>query len=186
MSLEKIIDQINIDTKKEIDQILKEARLESDKIIKDTFVKADQIAKEILSNGEKKSENIKKIIISKEKQTAKKRLTHTKEEVIDLCFDRAYLKFKEYSLNKYEKLINKFIKEGIKTTGMDSKVKISKEIDRKIAKQFGLKIIGKTRSIGGIILISNDENLTLDYTIEGIIKREKNRIRILIGKILFS
>jgi len=82
--------------------------------------------------------------------------------------------------------MNKFIKEGIKETGINSKVKISKEIDKKIVKKFGLNVIGKIKSIGGIILISNDEKITLDNTIEGIIKREKNRIRILIGKILFS
>jgi len=185
MSVENIIDQIKLDTQKEINQILNEAKIQSDIIIKDSLGKAELKSKEILLNGKKKSDSIKKIIISKEKQNAKKILTQTKEEIIELCFDRAYLKLNNYNDKEYETIINKFIKEGIKEIGLDSNVKISKDIDKKIAENFGLKVIGKTKSIGGVILISSDGKKTLDNTIEGIIKREKNRIRIMIGKILF-
>ena len=83
-------------------------------------------------------------------------------------------------------MVNKFIREGIKKIGDESSIKISNDIDKKIAKKFGLKIIGKTDSIGGVIIISKDGKIILDNTIEGIIKREKDRIRIKIGKILFS
>ena len=186
MSLENIINQINIDTKKEIDQILKDAQFESNRIQKESNINANRISKEILLKGEKKSESIKRIIISKEKQNARKKLTQTKEDIIDQCFEKAYLKFQSYNDKKYEEMISKFIEKGLKLTGVNSKVIISKEIDKKIVKKFGLEVIGKTKSIGGIILKSNDNKITLDNTIEGIIKREKNRIRSDIGKILFS
>jgi vacuolar-type H+-ATPase subunit E/Vma4 len=186
MSLENIINQINIDTKKEVDNILKDAKLQSNKILKESNINANRISKEILIKGEKKSESIKRIIISKEKQKERKKLTQAKEDIIDQCFEKAYLKFKNYNDKKYEELISKFINNGLKVTGVKSKVIITKEIDKKIVKKFDLEVIGKTKSIGGIILKSNDNKITLDNTIEGIMKREKNRIRIDIGKILFS
>lgn len=186
MSVEKIIDQINLDTQNEINQILKEANIQADKIIKDSLVKAEIQSKKIILNGEKKSNSIKQIIISKENQNAKKIITRTKEEIIELCFEKAYLKLKQLNNKEYTKLVNKFIKEGIKKIGDESSIKISKDIDKKIAEKFKLKVIGKTDSIGGVILISKDGKITLDNTIEGIIKREKNRIRIKVGKILFS
>ena len=186
MSLEKIIDQINLDAQKEINQILKEANIQADKILKDSIVKAEIQSKEIIFNGEKKCDSIKKIIISKENQNAKKIISRMKEEIIELCFDKSHIKLKQLNYKDYEKLVNRFIEEGIKKIGDKSIVKISKDIDKKIAQNFGLKVIGNTNSIGGIILISRDGKITLDNTFEGIIKREKDRIRIKVGKILFS
>ncbi|MCJ2513516.1 MAG: V-type ATP synthase subunit E [Candidatus Thermoplasmatota archaeon] len=186
MSVEKIIEQINLDTQKEINQILKEADIQANKIIKDSVTKSEIQSKEIILNGEKKSDSIKQIIISKENQNAKKTVTITREEIIESCFEKAHHKLKQLNVKDYEKLVNKFIREGIKKIGDESSIKISNDIDKKIAKKFGLKIIGKTDSIGGVIIISKDGKITLDNTIEGIIKREKDRIRIKIGKILFS
>ena len=63
---------------------------------------------------------------------------------------------------------------------------ITRDTDENILKKIGVKIVKKNDSIGGIIIMSNDGKITLDYTIEGIIKREKDRLRIEIGKILFQ
>ncbi|MEE8565398.1 MAG: hypothetical protein V3S79_03325, partial [Candidatus Thermoplasmatota archaeon] len=82
MSVEKIIEQINLDTQKEINQILKEADIQANKIIKDSLTKYEIQSKEIILNGEKKSDSIKQIIISKENQNAKKTVTITREEII--------------------------------------------------------------------------------------------------------
>jgi V/A-type H+-transporting ATPase subunit E len=170
MSVEKIINQIEIDTDKEVKKILNEAKKQAEIIMKNEQKKAEIQSEIIISNGVKKSDSIKQIIISKENQLAKKSITKTKEKIIEKCFTDAF--------NKFKNCINKI--------GNDCSVKISKEIDKKITKKFGLKLIGQVNSIGGIILISNDGKVTLDYTIEGIIKREKDRIRIKIGKILFK
>ena len=53
-------------------------------------------------------------------------------------------------------------------------------------KEYDLEIIGKTDAAGGIILKSADGRVTLDYTLDGILKRDKQRIRIKVGKLLFS
>ena len=45
---------------------------------------------------------------------------------------------------------------------------------------------GNVDASGGIILESVDGQITLDNTFDGILEREKNRIRIKVGKLLFS
>ena len=186
MSVEKIINQIEKDTDLEIKEIIKEAKKQIELITKKEQKNAEIQSEKIISDGEKKSETIKQIIISKENQKAKKTITKSKEEIIEKCFTDAYNKIKSLSDKNYEKIINNYIQKGINKLGKNCKVKISKDIDKKITKKYALKIIGQIKSIGGIILISNDGKITLDYTIEGIIKREKDRIRIKIGKILFK
>lgn len=186
MSVEKIINQIEIDTENEIKKILKEAEKQAEIILKNERKNAIVKSETILSNGEKKSESLKQIIISKENQKAKKNITKAKEEIIEKCFSDAFSKIKNYPDEKYEKLLNNFIKKGIKKIGKDCSVKISNENDKKITNKYKLKVIGQMNSLGGLILISKDEKITLDYTIEGIIKREKDKIRIKIGKILFN
>ena len=185
MSVEKIINQIELDAKQEINEILKEADKQANKIIKDEILKAEIESKKIISDGEKKSNSINQIIISKENQKASKKITQIKEEIIETCFYNAQQKLKKFDAREYENILTNYIKKGINQIGKNINVKISKENDKEIVKKFGLKVIEKTNSIGGLILISNDGKITLDYTIEGIIKREKDRSRIEIGKILF-
>jgi V/A-type H+-transporting ATPase subunit E len=185
MTVEKIINQIELDATQEINEILKEADKQGDKIIKDEILKAEIESKKIIYDGEKKSDSIKQIIISKENQKASKIIIQIKEEIIETCFSKAQQKLKKFNGREYENFLTNYIEKGIKQIGDNTCVKISKENDKEIVKKFGLKVIGKINSIGGLILISNDGKITLDYTIEGIIKREKDRIRIEIGKILF-
>ena len=54
------------------------------------------------------------------------------------------------------------------------------------AKNLGLKITGNVDASGGIILTSGDGQITLDNTFDGILERKKDRIRIKVGKLLFS
>ena len=49
-----------------------------------------------------------------------------------------------------------------------------------------MKFESKIESIGGIILKSIDGKIIFNNTFEGILKREKERIRIKVGKFLFS
>lgn len=186
MSVEKIINQIELDSKKEITEILNEANKKADKILKDELTVAESKSKNILSDGLKKSESIKQIIISKENQKARKKITQTKEEIIERCFSDAFDKLKKFDGKEYNNFIDRHIKKGIERIGKNFNVKISRDSDKKIVKKYELKILEKINSIGGIILISGDNNITLDYTIEGILKREKDRIRIEIGKTLFK
>ena len=71
MSVENIINQIKIDTDNEIKQILNEAKKQADLIMKNEQKNAIIQSENLISIGEKKSDSLKQIIISKENQKAK-------------------------------------------------------------------------------------------------------------------
>jgi V/A-type H+-transporting ATPase subunit E len=186
MSVEKIIEQINLDSNGEVEKILNDAKKQASNIIKDAVNKANIDAKEILTNGKKQSESIKKILVSKANQNYKRKIIKTRETIIEECFEKAKRKLIKLGDQEYKNLIDKLILDGIKKLGERCTIKASRDIDIKIAKKLGIKVTDKIDSTGGIILKSKNGKITLDNTFEGIINREKERIRIKVGKLLFS
>lgn len=186
MSAEKIIEQIKKDSEKEIKQVLSEAEKQRKEILAKAKKEAENEAKKILENGKKTIENKKKIQISKAKQESKKQIIKAKEKIIEECFIKAQQKLSQIKGKEYENLLKKLIKKGIEKLGKNCDVLISREIDKKIVEQHGLKISGRTDAPGGVILKSADGRVTLDYTLDGILNREKQKIRIKVGKLLFS
>jgi len=186
MPAEKIIEQIKKDSQKKVEQILKEAERQATDIVNDAIKKAKKESEEILSNGEKQSESIKKILISKANQDAKRKITKAKETIIKECFEKAQHKLTDIGDREYEKLATKLISEGSEKLGGNCTVQTSRNVDKKVAKKLGIKATGKIEATGGIILTSSNGKITLDNTFEGILRREKERIRIKVGKLLFT
>ena len=186
MSAEKIIEQIKKDAEKEIKQIQKEAEKAAQTIILDAEKQAKEEAEKILENGKKQAENIHRIIISKEHQNIKREIMNIKEEVIEDCFVKAHQKLSMVKGKEYENTIFKYVQAGIKKLGKNCSVLISRCEDKKIIEKMGLKVLGNIEASGGIKLVSNDGRITLDYTFNGILKREKDKIRNKVGKLLFS
>ncbi|MGF3554864.1 MAG: V-type ATP synthase subunit E [Thermoplasmatota archaeon] len=186
MSAEKIIEQIKKDSEKEIKQISKETDDKIKELINSAKKEAKEEADKILNNAKKQGENLKKVLISKAYSDSKREIMNAREEIIEECFLKARHELATLTQEKYIDLVSKFINIGIKKLGTNCQVKISRDIDKKIAENFGLKVIGNIESSGGVLLISADNKITLDYTFEGIMKREKDKIRIKIGKFLFS
>ena len=127
-----------------------------------------------------------KIIISKANQDAKRKIMNVREKIIEECFSIAHQKLSVLKESEYEKTVTKLIENGKKKIEGQCSVTISREIDKQIAKNMGLRVTGEIESSGGIILISSDGRITLDNTFDGILKRKKNEIRIEVGKLLFS
>ncbi|RLF36867.1 MAG: hypothetical protein DRM99_01835 [Thermoplasmata archaeon] len=186
MSAEKIIEQIKKDSEKEIKQIQLDAEKQRKEIITQAKKEGEAKARKILENGKKTIENQKKIQISKANQESKKEIMKAKEELIEECFIKAQQKLSQIKGKEYETLVKKLIKEGVEKLGKNCTIIASREVDKKIAEQQGLKVAGKTDAAGGVILKSADGKITLDYTLDGILKREKQKIRIKVGKLLFS
>src|SRR4030042_4737000 len=86
----------------------------------------------------------------------------------------------------YEDIVSKYAEEGIKKLGKDCNVLISRYEDKKIIEKLGLKSSGNIEASGGIRLVSKDGKIILDYTFDGILKRDKDKIRNKVGKLLFS
>jgi len=186
MSAEKIIEQIKKDSQKEINQILKDAEKEAKIIIATAKEEATKQVEKISADGKIQSENITKIHVSKANQDMKREIMNAREKIIDECFVKAHHKLSTLSEQKYKNIVRKLMREGQKKLSGDCTVKTSRPIDKQIAKDLGLQISGSVESSSGIILMSNDGRIQLDHTFDGILKREKEKIRIKVGKLLFS
>ena len=186
MSAEKIIEQINKDSQKEINQILKDAEKEATSIIANAKEEAKKQVEKIHLDGKIQSENITKILVSKASQDIKREIMNAREEIIDECFLKAHHKLSTLSEQKYKNIVRNLMSDGQKKLSRNCTVKTSRPIDKQIAKDLGLEITGSVESSGGIILISGDGRIILDHTFDGILKREKDKIRIKVGKLLFS
>jgi len=186
MTVEKIIEQIKKDSEKEIKQILKEAEDQAASIINDTKKEAEQESDKILSDGRQQSENIKKILISKANQDAKREEMKARENIIEECFSKAHHQLSILKGTEYERLVKKLIEDGRRKLGEKFSIIISRGGDKKIAEDLGIPVYGKVETSGGVILKSSDGRVTLDHTFEGILKREKAKIRRKVGQLLFS
>lgn len=186
MSAGKIIEKIKYDTEIEVEKIIKDAERQSKQISNNSREEAKKESETIISNGKKHNEIIKKILISKANQDAKREITRIKEKIIEECFKRANSQLSELNDEKYKKIAKRLMKDGMKKLSNECTVIISKNIDKEIAKQLGLKVTGRINTTGGIILESIDGKITLNNTFDGILKREKDKIRIKVGRLLFS
>ena len=185
MTAEKIIEQIKKDSDKEKKQILKEAEETASQIIKDIKKEASQESEKIISDGKNQSENIKKILVSKANQDVKRDIMNAREKIIDESFTKAHHELSILKGEKYEKLVKKLIEDGQRKLGGDCKIFVTRDADKRIAENLGLTIGGRVESSGGVVLKSTDGKVTLDHTFDGILKREKDKIRIKVGKTLF-
>lgn len=186
MTAEKIISRIKSDSEKEIKQILKEAEKQAEIIIKDAKEAAKKEADKISAEGKKQSDNIQKILTSKANQDIKRDIMNAREKLIEECFTKAHHKLSILEEAEYKKIVTRLIEDGYKKLDGKCEIIVSRDIDRKIAEDMGLKIAGKIETAGGVILKSIDGRITLDHTFDGIIKRKKDEIRRKIGKLLFS
>ena len=186
MSAEKIIEQIKKDVETEIKQIQKEAEKNGQTIILKAKEEAKEEADKILKLGENQAENLHKIIISKENQNNKRKIMNFKEEIINECFVKAHQKFSTVKGKVYEDTISKYIQKGVKKLDNDCSIQTSRSEDKNILEKLGLKTSGNIEASGGIKILSKDGKIILDYTFDGILKRDRNKIRNKIGKLLFS
>ena len=186
MSEETIINKIKTDAKQKQEAIIKEAEKEAKRIKNDATKNAKKQAEEILHKGKQQAENQKKILISQAHQNAKRDEMNAKEEIIETCFDNAMKTLQQLDENKYKDLVKQLMIKGHKQIPGTCTVKTSKSVDKNIAEDLGLKVTGSISASGGIILTSEEGTISVDNTFEGILKREKHRIRVNVGKLLFD
>jgi vacuolar-type H+-ATPase subunit E/Vma4 len=186
MSTEKIIEQIKKDAEKELIQIKKDAEKQAKTIIEDAKKEAKVDSEKILEAGKKQSDNIEKIIISKAHQDVKREIMNAKEKIIEECFVKAHQKLSMVKGKEYEDTVTQYIQDGIEKLGKNCSVMISREEDKRVIQKYGLTSSGHVEASGGIKLASNDGRIILDYTFDGILKRDKDKIRNKVGKLLFS
>jgi len=186
MSVEKIIQQINKDAEFEIKKINRDTEQQAKRIIETAKEEAEVESKNIRLEGEKQSENTKKVLVAKAKQEIKHEILNAKEKIIEESFLQVYSRLSKINEEHYKKIITKLMENTKIKIGEDCKLLVSRDIDKTIAKNLKLDVIGTIDSIGGFIAISHDDKIKLNNTFEGIIDRNKDKLRVKVGKTLFS
>ena len=105
MTAEKIIERIKKDSEKEIKAILEEAERQASGIIKDAKKEAEHEYEKMIADGNRHGENIKKILVSKASQDAKREAMKAREKIIEECFTKAYQKLSKLSGKEYKKIV---------------------------------------------------------------------------------
>ena len=186
MSVEKIIQQINNDAESEIRKIIRDAEQQAKHIIEHAREEAEAESINIKLDGKKQSENTKKVLVAKAKQEIKHEILNAKEKIIEESFLQVYSRLSKINEEHYKKIITKLMENTKTKIGEDCKLLVSRDIDKTIAKNLKLDVIGTIDSIGGFIAISHDDKIKLNNTFEGIIDRNKDKLRVKVGKTLFS
>jgi len=186
MSAEKIIVKIQKDAEHERKQIKKVAEKSAAEIIKEATKEAEEQAKHILAEGTKQAENIERILLSQAEQDVKRQLMNERETLIEECFTKAHHKLSILPEQKHITIVKRLLEDGKDKLGNKCHVLVSRSYLKQVVKDSGLSVKGQVETSGGIILTSADNKITLDYTFDSILKREKDKIRIKVGKLLFS
>lgn len=197
-----------------IDDILKNAKIEADKILKDANEQTKEILQRGQDAAEKEKNSILETELKKvteiEKQQiasinlqARREILQKKEEEIKIAFDLAETELKNFPKKAaYAKVLEALIIEGgialdggvisIKTRKGDAtKIKDLTSIAKAITKACGnkctLKISKETiDAMGGVILQTEDETITIDNTFEARLEQKYRLIRTEVANTLFG
>ena len=185
MTAEKIIERIKKDTEIEIKQIQKDTQQQITKIINEAKTAAKQQAEKIIHQGKLESENQRKILVSQANQDIKRDIMNARETIIEQCFTKAHHELSTLKESMYRETVKKLLENGYQKLKGDCTVLVSRDLDREIAQQMGVQVIGSVETAGGMVIKSSDGRVTLDHTFDGILKRKKDEIRRQVGKLLF-
>lgn len=186
MPLEDLIAQIEEDANGEIDKIIREAKEEVRRKIREAEAKAKAEREKMRKHAERELENKKRSELSRMRIEEKKKILQKKEEIINRCFDLAIAKLRDLSSKEYIALLKPIVERNLKKVGSECEILISREEDKKIAKELKVEVGNRIEAIGGLIIKSKDGRISIDCTFDGILKRRENEIRIEIGKVLFG
>ena len=200
--------------KQMVDDILKNAKIEADKILKDANEQTKEILQRgqnaaekeknsILETESKKVTEIEKQQIASINLQARREILQKKEEEIQKAFGLAKTELQNFhKKTAYAKVLEALIIEGgialdggvisIKTKkGDGTKIKDLTSIAKAITKACGNKCTLKISkeiidTMGGVILQTEDETITIDNTFEERLVKNERLIRTEVAKTLFG
>lgn len=186
MPLEKIIQRIEEESKREADSIIEEARKRADEILGKAKEEAKGEKEKIMAKGKEREDQLRERAFSSARRDVKRMEMEAKEEVIAECFERAREELASLKSRDYEKIVRNLIKHGKGIVG-DCIIIPSRKEDEKIAKKMGMTIANdEIEALGGVIIRSIDGKVTMDNTFDGILERRKEEIRKKVGLMLFK
>ncbi|MGZ5490132.1 MAG: V-type ATP synthase subunit E [Nitrososphaeraceae archaeon] len=194
--LERTIDQVITNKESELLTQLNKSYLESIKNIDLSKSRIEGEYENIISNADKKAENLKRQVIGSSKLSARNKELVLLEQAVNDVYVKAKEKLLSYSEEpNYRNMLIKTLDESIPNLGTSDIIieclkrdaeffkkqiePLSQKFNKKIKLQSNLK-----NSLGGFKVKSSDGTVTLDNTIDSRIERLKPLIRKNIAHIL--
>ena len=194
--LERTIDQVITNKESELLTQLNKSYLESINNIDLSKSRIEGEYENIISNAEKKAENLKRQVIGSSKLSARNKELVLLEQAVNDVYVKAKEKLGLYSEQpNYRNMLTKNLDESIPNLGTSDVIieclkrdveffkkqieSLSQKFNKKIKVQSNLK-----NSLGGFKIKSSDGTVTLDNTIDSRIERLKPLIRKNIAQIL--
>ncbi len=187
--LDRIIDGILDDAKRESEKITDEARAKSDEIVQKATEKAEKIIENAKVLAENEYNQMMKNAQSASEITEKRLLLHEKQNIINDVIDAAKLKIMQLDDESYFKFMERLLKKC--ASDEPGEIILSEKDKSRVSKSFmdaakakGLKMSDETRSIdGGFVLIYGD--IEENCRIAAIMESEKERLYDIVNRFLF-
>jgi V/A-type H+-transporting ATPase subunit E len=187
------------DVQKEAEALIQTAETQAKESLKTANEQADQNYQAIVSQATAKAEAEKRKIASVTEVETRNRLLQTKEELVDVAFEKAIARVKNFvKTEEYRdyllKLVEKMVKEiGQKDVVVQVNAKdkewLTQDMLNRVGKKLRAEVVLSDYSedwIGGCRIQTSDDKIIYDGTIDNRLQELKPTLRVEIAKMLFG
>ncbi|WGI17460.1 V-type ATP synthase subunit E family protein [Methanonatronarchaeum sp. AMET-Sl] len=199
--VQKLKKEIINKAEEEASELVSNAEERAENIKKNAQEKAEKNKQEIIDERREEIEQEKRSMMAEAKLKAKRSKLDVKEQLINEIIEDIKTSITNYSEQKKLELLQNLIKESfteINTEKLiinantkdlelikENKNLIKEEIEETLNKQIEIEIGEKIDSAAGITATSQDKSITIDNTIEEIIRRKRGEIRQIVNRVCF-
>jgi len=197
--LSAIANEVLGDVQKEAEAIILAAQNEAKETLKAAKKQANQSYLTMIKQATEKAEAEKRKIASVTEVEMRDRLFQTKEDLVDLAFEKAISKLKDFAkTERYHDYLFKLVEEGARKIGQKNLVVQVNAADKiwltqgslnRVSKKLSceLKLLDQTvNCIGGCKIQTIDGRISYDGTLDNMMQELKPILRVEAAKILFS
>ena len=197
--LSAIANEVLDDVQKEAEAIISSSQNEAKETLKAAKKQADEKYKTAINQAKAKAEGEKRKIASVTEVEMRNRLLQSKEELVDIAFDKAFAKIKDFATTQeYYRYLLKQIEAAAKridqkklTLQVNTKDKawLTQDTLNRLSKKLNceLKLLDQTEEyIGGFKIQTVDGKITYDSTLDNRLRELKPVLRVEVAKILFG
>ncbi len=197
--LSAIANEVLEDVQKEAETIILSSQNEAKETLKAAKKQADEKYKTAINQATGKAEGEKRKIASVTEVEMRNRLLRSKEELVDIAFDKAFAKIKDFATTpEYHRYLLKQIEAAAKridqkklTLQVNTKDKawLTQDTLNRLAKKLNceLRLLDQTEEyIGGFKIRTVDGKITYDSTLDNRLRELKPVLRVEVAKILFG
>jgi len=197
--LAAIANEVLGDVQKEAEAIILSSQNQAKETLKVAKQQADEKYKTIINQATAKAEGEKRKIASVTEVEMRNQLLKSKEELVDIAFDKALARIKEFAAtDEYNRYLLKLIKEVAKRIGQKKlaiqvnakdKAWLTQDTLNRLSEKLNceLTLLDQTEDcIGGFKIQTVDGKITYDSTLDNRLGELRSVLRVEVAKILFG